>query len=172
MVSKNNIQHKMNADAKWVPHYGLRKLGIGVASVLLGTTLYFGMNNAVAYADTVSTATTNSSSQAVQDQSYKGSSVVLNNTTSETNANTTIDTTTLNESGKQTVTNQSAAFTAATAATTEDSEQSGANKSNATDNTTVTTDSNKQTDTNNDSPLATVKVEKQATSTASTDPKR
>ena len=49
MVSKNNIQHKMEADAKRVPHYGLRKLGIGVASVLLGTTLYFGK------ADTVNT---------------------------------------------------------------------------------------------------------------------
>ncbi|MDM8244748.1 mucin-binding protein, partial [Limosilactobacillus vaginalis] len=47
MVSKNNIQHKMEDDAKRVPHYGLRKLGIGVASVLLGTTLYFGNAQAV-----------------------------------------------------------------------------------------------------------------------------
>lgn len=57
MVSKNNIQHKMEADAKRVPHYGLRKLGIGVASVLLGTTLYFGNAQAV-QADTVNNAGT------------------------------------------------------------------------------------------------------------------
>ena len=44
----------MEADAKRVPHYGLRKLGIGVASVLLGTTLYFGNAQAV-QADTVNT---------------------------------------------------------------------------------------------------------------------
>ncbi|WP_368669261.1 mucin-binding protein [Limosilactobacillus kribbianus] len=37
-----------------VPHYGLRKLGIGVTSVLLGTTLYFGANAPAANADTVS----------------------------------------------------------------------------------------------------------------------
>ena len=53
MVSKNNIQHKLEADAKRVPHYSLRKLSFGVASVLLGTTLYFGAGN-VAHADTVS----------------------------------------------------------------------------------------------------------------------
>lgn len=42
MVSKNNqIKYeKWNANRK--PHYGLRKLSIGVASVLLGTTLYWG----------------------------------------------------------------------------------------------------------------------------------
>lgn len=52
-VSKNNIQNKLQADARRVPHWSLRKLSVGVASVLLGTTFYFGMGN-VAHADVVS----------------------------------------------------------------------------------------------------------------------
>ncbi|HJF54346.1 MAG TPA: YSIRK-type signal peptide-containing protein [Limosilactobacillus coleohominis] len=48
MVSKNNqIKYeKWNTNRK--PHYGLRKLSIGVASVLLGTTLYWGGTTALA----------------------------------------------------------------------------------------------------------------------------
>lgn len=54
MVSKNNKQliTKRLANRE-VPHYSLRKLGIGVVSVLLGTTMYLGTNNTVANADTV-----------------------------------------------------------------------------------------------------------------------
>ena len=43
LVSKNNFRNKMEAEAKRVPHFGLRKLSVGVASVLLSTTLYFGV---------------------------------------------------------------------------------------------------------------------------------
>jgi hypothetical protein len=43
MVSKNNRKFRMQQQAKRRPHYGLRKLTIGVASVLLSTTFYFGM---------------------------------------------------------------------------------------------------------------------------------
>lgn len=42
MVSKNNRQILKQSGAKQTPHYGLRKLSIGVASVLLSTTLYMG----------------------------------------------------------------------------------------------------------------------------------
>ena len=44
MYSKNNV--KMNAEKKAVkaPKYGLAKLSVGVASVLLGTTLVYGAN--------------------------------------------------------------------------------------------------------------------------------
>ena len=52
MVSKNNQYWKQQQEAQRVPHYGLRKLSIGVASVLLSTTLYMG---ATAHADTVTT---------------------------------------------------------------------------------------------------------------------
>lgn len=53
MVSKNNIQVKDRYATKQVPHYGIRKLSVGVASVLLGTTFYMGMNGNVVHADTV-----------------------------------------------------------------------------------------------------------------------
>ena len=49
MVSKNNRQILKQSGAKQTPHYGLRKLSIGVASVLLSTTLYMGATTA--YAD-------------------------------------------------------------------------------------------------------------------------
>lgn len=42
MVSKNNRQILKQSGAKQTPHYGLRKLSIGVASVLLSTTFYMG----------------------------------------------------------------------------------------------------------------------------------
>ena len=53
MVSKNNVQVKDRYATKQVPHYGIRKLSVGVASVLLGTTFYMGMNGNVVHADTV-----------------------------------------------------------------------------------------------------------------------
>lgn len=49
VVSKNNAQIKNRYATKQVPHYGIRKLSIGVASVLLSTTLYMGVT---AHADT------------------------------------------------------------------------------------------------------------------------
>lgn len=86
MVSKNNIQHKMEADAKRVPHYGLRKLGIGVASVLLGTTLYFGNAQAVR-ADIVNNAGTSEAEtekQTTTSNTLNGTEVPLTtSTTSE-----------------------------------------------------------------------------------------
>lgn len=53
MVSKNNQWQHLQASAQRVPHYGLRKLSVGVASVLLSTTLYMGVS---AHADTVTTS--------------------------------------------------------------------------------------------------------------------
>ena len=53
MVSKNNVQVKDRRTTQQVPHYGIRKLSVGVASVLLGTTFYMGINGNVAHADTV-----------------------------------------------------------------------------------------------------------------------
>ena len=48
--------------AKRVPHYGLRKLSIGVASVLLSTSFYLGASQLVVKADTNSAQVTNSQS--------------------------------------------------------------------------------------------------------------
>ena len=52
MVSKNNFKERMKGNSRQVQHFGIRKLSIGAASVLLGTTLFFGAD--VVHADTVS----------------------------------------------------------------------------------------------------------------------
>ena len=54
MLSKNNAQEVIRRQSRTVPHYGLRKLSIGVASVLLSTTLYAGVS---AQADTLNQPT-------------------------------------------------------------------------------------------------------------------
>ena len=59
MVSKNNKLTSQSKNAKEIPHYSLRKLSVGVVSVLLGTTLYWGVNNN-AYADSQPTITESS----------------------------------------------------------------------------------------------------------------
>lgn len=69
MVSKKNIKNKMIADSRQIPHYGIRKLSIGVASVLLSTTLYFGIS---AHAATVSTSTEPTSTQVTNQNDDKG----------------------------------------------------------------------------------------------------
>lgn len=61
-MGKNNRQYQQTRLADRTPHYGLRKLSIGVASVLLSTTLYLGTTSASADTVTpggaVTTATT------------------------------------------------------------------------------------------------------------------
>lgn len=57
MVSKNNLRRRLASDAKRIPHYSLRKLSVGIASVLLGTTLYFG-GGMIVHADTVTSQPT------------------------------------------------------------------------------------------------------------------
>ncbi len=52
MVSKNNRVQKMAQAAERQSHFGIRKLTVGAASVLLGTTLWLGNNANVANADT------------------------------------------------------------------------------------------------------------------------
>lgn len=42
MLSKNNVKNRLEGNAKRVPRYSLRKLNVGLASVLLGTALYLG----------------------------------------------------------------------------------------------------------------------------------
>lgn len=54
MLSKNNQTLRIEKDSvDKVPHYGLRKLSVGVASVLLGTTAGLAMMSSVSHADTV-----------------------------------------------------------------------------------------------------------------------
>lgn len=66
MVSKNNRMYRLQQQAKRRPHYGLRKLTVGVASVLLSTTFYMGMSDANAHAAQVSTNEQNISSSKIE----------------------------------------------------------------------------------------------------------
>lgn len=85
VVSKNNWQYQQQRQAHRVPHYGLRKLSVGVASVLLSTTLYMGMS---AHADTVVTPseTSTPSATVTTPNSFAAGAT---SETSELNANTT-----------------------------------------------------------------------------------
>ena len=76
MVSRNNQQWKRQQEAQRVPHYGLRKLSVGVASVLLSTTLYMGVT---AHADTM--VGTSQQPTAVQPTSTGGGTSTSNTTT-------------------------------------------------------------------------------------------
>ena len=76
MVSKNNIQVKDRYATKQVSHYGIRKLSVGVASILLGTTFYLGMNGNVVHADTANG----------QDSETSNSQIANNNDNSKSNS--------------------------------------------------------------------------------------
>ena len=78
MVSKNNVQVKDRHTTQQVPHYGIRKLSVGVASVLLGTTFYMGINGNVAHADTVNS----------QDHEMPDSQVANNNSNGNSDSTT------------------------------------------------------------------------------------
>ena len=82
MVSKNNLSVRRQREAHQVPHYGLRKLGFGVCSVLLGTTFYMGMGvgNQIAHADTL----TPMAEASAQEVTNAGTNATLQNTPSST----------------------------------------------------------------------------------------
>lgn len=66
MVSKNNTKYLIEKNANKQQRFGLRKLSIGVASVLLGTTFFIG-------------ATTNVQADANVTNQVKSQSVELSN---------------------------------------------------------------------------------------------
>ncbi|WP_295728580.1 YSIRK-type signal peptide-containing protein [uncultured Limosilactobacillus sp.] len=68
MVSRNNQYDRQQRIAQRHPHYGLRKLSFGVASVLLGTTLYFSSNDVVAKAAVTSTENNHNEVEQVEGQ--------------------------------------------------------------------------------------------------------
>ena len=59
MLSRNNFKEATKRDAQNVPHYGLRKLSVGVASVLLSTTI---CGAVIARADVTDTQTSTGAS--------------------------------------------------------------------------------------------------------------
>ncbi|MGN9009840.1 GbpC/Spa domain-containing protein [Lactobacillus amylovorus] len=66
MVRKKNKMFVDSADR--TPHYSLRKLSVGVASVLLSTTLWMGANGSVAHADPINDTTV---AGKVEDKTHK-----------------------------------------------------------------------------------------------------
>ena len=100
MVSKNNFKNKMEQTAARTPHYGIRKLSIGVASVLISTTLYMGATTAKA--DTLpstatDTATTKpeiaSSSSSTQDNTTVDKTVETTTSVANNSTDTSVSTT-------------------------------------------------------------------------------
>ena len=86
MVSKNNHMIKRAQIAeREVPHYGLRKLGVGVVSVLLGTTMYLGANSTVANADELTSGgdINDGTSQTGASVQNTGKVVAINNTATQ-----------------------------------------------------------------------------------------
>lgn len=65
MVSRNNQWYKLQQGMEQVPHFGIRKLTVGVSSVLLGL-LFMGINMTTVHADTATPATNSASQVAAQ----------------------------------------------------------------------------------------------------------
>lgn len=95
MVSKNNRQILKQSGAKQTPHYGLRKLSIGVASVLLSTTLYMGATTA--YADSNMGVATNTVETSNKQQAQQ-------NNNSDSNSHQTSQANTAERTAQQPVT--------------------------------------------------------------------
>jgi hypothetical protein len=81
MVGKNNQQNKLQVSAKRIPHFGLRKLSIGVASVLLSTMAYLGVSSNVQ-------AATKSVSELVEEVTSSSDRSITSQATLRTNQRT------------------------------------------------------------------------------------
>lgn len=86
MVSKNNLKNKMEQTAARTPHYGIRKLSVGVASVLISTTLYMGATSAKA--DTLPSTATDTAT--TKPETASSSSSTQDNTTVDKTVETTV----------------------------------------------------------------------------------
>lgn len=89
MVSKRNKKYLITKQERLIPHYGLRKLSVGVASVLLSTSILMGMATK-AQADTVDGEANQEIGQTTK-SSVKGStnSVTLKDNQAPTETSTT-----------------------------------------------------------------------------------
>ncbi|MCF1784317.1 MAG: MSCRAMM family adhesin SdrC [Lactobacillus mulieris] len=123
-VSKNNFKHKMEESANRVQHFGFRKFSVGLTSVLLSTSLYFGVSNSVAKADTVTDK--NNTQVATVNKQQQDNDVEQKSTLTSANLNTSQEKTT-------------AATTTAT-----DASSTGKNESANITNRTEQTSSNKE----------------------------
>ena len=139
MVSKNNFKNKMEQTAARTPHYGIRKLSVVVASVLISTTLYMGATTAKA--DTLPSTATDTAT--TKPETASSSSSTQTNATADNTAKTTVPTT--------------ASFTDTSVSTT-------SNAQTSTTNTTAQTQPKTPTDKmpNGENPVVTVTYSKNA----------
>ena len=145
MVSKNNFKNKMEQTAARTPHYGIRKLSVGVASVLISTTLYMGATTAKA--DTLPSIATDAA--ITNPETTSSSSSTQTNATADNTAKTTVPT---------------------TASSTDTSVSTTSNAQASTTNTTAGATSSDKSSANSNS-LVTNNVESTANTTAQTQPK-
>ncbi|EGL98306.1 YSIRK signal domain/LPXTG anchor domain surface protein [Ligilactobacillus salivarius] len=142
MVSKNNFKNKMEQTAARTPHYGIRKLSVGVASVLISTTLYMGATTAKA--DTLPSTATDAAT--TKPETASSSSSTQDNTT----VDKTVETTTgvandSTDTSVSTTPNAQVSTTNTTAGATS-SDKSGANNNSlVTNNVESTTNTTTQT---------------------------
>ena len=143
MVSKNNFQKHQEQLAKRKPHYGIRKLSVGVASVLLSTTMYLGASANAANADTINgDAQTDQTSQPKDGSSLSSSSVTLKSNSSsaipeqasseKTNTESTSAEKTVSEQANSEKPNEEQASSAAQSSSSVSPEQTSSEKTNTT----------------------------------------
>lgn len=142
MVSKNNFKNKMEQTAARTPHYGIRKLSVGVASVLISTTLYMGATSAKA--DTLPSTATDAAT--TKPEAASPSSSTQDNAT----ADKTVETTTgvannSTDTSVSTTPNAQASTTNTTAGATSSDKSSANNNSLVTNNVESTANMTVQT---------------------------
>ena len=158
MASKNNLHLKQTKTADRTPHYGLRKLSVGVASVLLSTTLYLGTT---AQADTVPTGdeSQNTAVSSVADSAGSSSGTLM----LAQSAGSTADTqSTTYSAASQATSNSSAAIGRNTEST---ASASSASESTANNQNTVTSAVASSADPTAEPAVNTVSVSDSATTT-------
>ena len=130
MVSKNNLKNKMEQTAARTPHYGIRKLSVGVASVLISTTLYMGATTAKA--DTLPSTATDVAT--TNPETASSSSSTQTNATVDNTAKTTVPTTASSTDTRVSTTSNAQASTTNTTASAISSDKSSANNNSLVTN--------------------------------------
>ncbi|PEG97405.1 hypothetical protein CP360_01730 [Lactobacillus sp. UMNPBX9] len=135
MVSKNNLKNKMEQTAARTPHYGIRKLSVGVASVLISTTLYMGATSAKA--DTLPSTATDAAT--AKPETVSSSSSTQANATADNTAKTTVPATASSTDTSVSTTPNAQASTTNAAAGATSSDKSGANNNSLVANNVEST---------------------------------
>lgn len=98
-MSKNNVQEYVRKMEPQRQRFGLRKLSVGVASVLLGTTFMVG--GTVAHANMTSTTSTVATSSTTSDESQSASQQVANEVNEKATTLESVSTNAANQNGSQ-----------------------------------------------------------------------